>query len=177
MKKWFSQASANDTKIWITLYFVVDLVLAYFVAFVYPPKALLVNAPAMVKWVTFGSSAIGLVIGLFLSTYIGYLIYFIWRSILHEEPANTAATKRSFYLTTCLSGVLVSLVHLVMIIITGGVINQTVTIILAVVSAIVTAALIDAFFTALLHKIKLGRAVALTLLVINLIPTIIGLFK
>ncbi|MGA3322816.1 hypothetical protein ACE5SO_18940, partial [Lactiplantibacillus pentosus] len=93
--------------------------------------------------------------------YIGYLIYFIWRSILHEEPANTVATKRSFYLTTCLSGILVSLVHLVMIIITGGVINQTVTIILAVVSAIVTAALIDAFFTALLHKIKLGRAVAL----------------
>lgn len=177
MKKWFSQASANDTKIWVTLYFLVDLVLAYFVAFVYPPKALLVNAPAMVKWVTFGSSVIGLVIGLFLSTYIGYLIYFIWRSILREEPAERAATKRSFYLTTCISGILVSLVHLVTIIITGGVTNQTVTIVLAVVGSIVTAALIDAFFTQLLRKVKLGRAVALTLLVINLLPTIWSLIK
>ncbi|MFD0898094.1 hypothetical protein [Loigolactobacillus binensis] len=177
MKKWFSQVSANDTKIWVALYLVVGMVMTYFVAFVYPPKKLLANAPALVKWVTFGSGAVGLAVGLFFSTYIGYLIYLIWRSVLHEEPTAKAATKRSFYLTTCIVGVLISLVHLVTIIATNGVINQTVTLVLAVISSIVTAWLIYEFFTHLLHNVKLGRAVALTLFVVNLIPTIIGLFR
>ncbi|MFC6169313.1 hypothetical protein [Loigolactobacillus jiayinensis] len=75
MKKWFKQVSANDTKIWVALYLVVGMVMSYFVAFIYPPKKLLVDAPAMVKWITFGSSAIGLIVGLFFSTYVGYLIY------------------------------------------------------------------------------------------------------
>ncbi len=177
MKKWFKQVSANDTKIWVALYLVVGMVMSYFVAFIYPPKKLLVDAPAMVKWITFGSSAIGLIVGLFFSTYVGYLIYFIWRNILHENPTEKAATKRSFYLTTCISGVLISLIQLVTIIATNGVTNQTATLILAVVGSIVTAVLIYIFFTELLHKVKLGRAIALTLFVINLIPTVIGLFK
>ncbi|MFD1317152.1 hypothetical protein [Loigolactobacillus zhaoyuanensis] len=176
MKKWFSQVSASDTKIWVGLYIVVGMVLAYFVAFIYPPKKLLAGAPAMVKWITFGSSAIGLLLGLFVSMYIGYLIYFLLRNILHEEPADKTATKRSFYLTTCISGVLISLIHLVLIIVTGGMINSTSTMVLAVISSIVTAWLIYEFFVQLLKKVKLGRAVALTLFVVNLVPTIMGLF-
>nr|SFZ87625.1 hypothetical protein LREN565_0738 [Loigolactobacillus rennini] len=177
MKNWFSQVKATDTKIWIILYLIVGAVLSYFVAFIYPPKKILIDAPATVQWVTFGSSMIGVVLALFVTTYIGYFVYWLAQHFMDVPLLDKKQVKRSFYLTTCISDVIINFVHLILVIITGGFLQTAATTTLSVLSALLMAILIYAFFVYLLQNIKLGRVIAVVILVLNLLPVVGQILK
>ncbi|MCP8857041.1 hypothetical protein [Latilactobacillus fuchuensis] len=169
MKKWFSQVTAQDTKIWVSLYLVVSLVGLVFGAFIMVP-AVIKTAPAMVRWVTFWSGSVGIVIGLFVATYFGYLLYWIARKILKQEPVDKVLVKRSFYLTTSINGVVVGLVQLLLTVFGVAVDNKIMLVVAGLLGACFSAWLIAEFFKQLLKRAQLGQLVAGMVLVLRLLP-------
>jgi hypothetical protein len=170
MQTWFGQVGKKDTKIWVALYIIVGIVLAYFSTIVYPLSVLLAQMPGRVKFMLFIASILGLVLRLFIFTYVGYLVYLLLCSVLHEARADKTATKRSLYLAVCISSVIVDLLQLVAIIVTAGNISQILSIVLTGLNAVMLAYLSAHFFAQRLHKVHLGRALAVVLFILGLVP-------
>jgi uncharacterized membrane protein YhaH (DUF805 family) len=89
---------------------------------------------------------------------------------LHEARADKTATKRSLYLAVCISSVIVDLLQLVAIIVTAGNISQILSIVLTGLNAVMLAYLSAHFFAQRLHKVHLGRALAVVLFILGLVP-------
>ncbi|GAF40243.1 hypothetical protein FC83_GL001258 [Agrilactobacillus composti DSM 18527 = JCM 14202] len=168
MKKWLAKASAADTRTALIIYYLVGLLNAYFVVFLFPPKlvqdvvqkATVSGGPSpenLIKITSAVSSIVGLVASLFVMVYLYFLLYYIVLSLTKTTAvkATNKLVKRGFYISYAISGIVSSLFMIVTTLINQEtLVSKPIVIASSVITIVITYSLIYGFIKYLAKQPK-----------------------
>ncbi|MCH4171999.1 MAG: hypothetical protein LKF36_12315 [Lactobacillus sp.] len=174
MKKWLAKASAADTRMALIIYYLLGLLNAYFVVFLFPPKlvqdaiqkATVSSGPSpenLIKITSAVSSIVGLIASLFIMVYLYFLLYYIVLSLTKTTAvkATNKLVKRGFYISYAISGIVSSLFMIITTLINQEtLVSKPIVIATNVITIVITYSLIYGFIKYLAKQPKQAAWVA-----------------